>query len=314
MNKLTDQIQAEVNKVVLGKEDIVRKVLLAILAQGHVLLEDVPGVGKTTLAKAFSKTLGLDSKRVQFTSDTLPSDIIGFSVFDKADGKLKYQSGAIMTNLLLADEINRTSSKTQSALLEAMEEGHVTVDGVTHDLPAPFVVLATQNPIGSAGTQNLPNSQLDRFLMKLSMGYPDVGSQVRILRERSQQEPLEQVEPVMRREELIAAIARVRQVHVDDQIYDYIARLAEVTRTHPLLKLGISPRGALALCRTAKARAFAEGRDFVVPEDVTQMAEYVFAHRLMLSSKARLNEYTPEAIVAEVLAQTQPPVLSERRA
>ena len=314
MNKLTDQIQAEVNKVVLGKGDIVRKVLLAILAQGHVLLEDVPGVGKTTLAKAFSKTLGLDSKRVQFTSDTLPSDIIGFSVFDKADGKLKYQSGAIMTNLLLADEINRTSSKTQSALLEAMEEGHVTVDGVTHDLPAPFVVLATQNPIGSAGTQNLPNSQLDRFLMKLSMGYPDVGSQVRILRERSQQEPLEQVEPVMRREELIAAIARVRQVHVDDQIYDYIARLAEVTRTHPLLKLGISPRGALALCRTAKARAFAEGRDFVVPEDVTQMAEYVFAHRLMLSSKARLNEYTPEAIVAEVLAQTQPPVLSERRA
>lgn len=314
MNKLTDQIQAEVNKVVLGKEDIVRKVLLAILAQGHVLLEDVPGVGKTTLAKAFSKTLGLDSKRVQFTSDTLPSDIIGFSVFDKADGKLKYQSGAIMTNLLLADEINRTSSKTQSALLEAMEEGHVTVDGMTHDLPAPFVVLATQNPIGSAGTQNLPNSQLDRFLMKLSMGYPDVGSQVRILRERSQQEPLEQVEPVMRREELIAAIAKVRQVHVDDQIYDYIARLAEVTRTHPLLKLGISPRGALALCRTAKARAFAEGRDFVVPEDVTQMAEYVFAHRLMLSSKARLNEYTPEAIVAEVLAQTQPPVLSERRA
>ena len=214
-----------------------------------------------------------------------------------------------MTNLLLADEINRTSSKTQSALLEAMEEGHVTVDGVTHDLPAPFVVLATQNPIGSAGTQNLPNSQLDRFLMKLSMGYPDVGSQV-----RSQQEPLEQVEPVMCREELLTAIAKVRQVHVDDQIYDYIARLAEVTRTHPLLKLGISPRGALALCRTAKARAFAEGRDFVVPEDVTQMAEYVFAHRLMLSSKARLNEYTPEAIVAEVLAQTQPPVLSEQRA
>ena len=227
---------------------------------------------------------------------------------------MEYQPGAVMTNLLLADEIDRTSSKTQSALLEAMEEGHVTVDGVTHDLPAPFVVLATQNPIGSAGTQNLPNSQLDRFLMKLSMGYPDVDSQVRILRERSQQEPLEQVEPVMRREELIAAIARVRQVHVDDQIYDYIARLAEVTRTHPLLKLGISPRGALALCRTGKARAFAEGRDFVVPEDVTQMAEYVFAHRLMLSSKARLNEYTPEAIVAEVLAQTQPPVLSERRA
>lgn len=314
MERLTDQIQAEVNRVILGKQDVVRKVLLAALAGGHVLLEDVPGVGKTTMAMAFARTLGLDTRRVQFTSDTLPSDIIGFSVYDKKTEQLHYQPGAVMTNLLLADEINRTSSKTQSALLEAMEEGHVTVDGVTHDLPAPFVVLATQNPIGSAGTQNLPNSQLDRFLMKLSMGYPDVDSQVRILRERSQQEPLEQVEPVMRREELIAAISRVRQVHVDDQIYDYIARLAEVTRTHPLLKLGISPRGALALCRTAKARAFAEGRDFVVPEDVTQMAEYVFAHRLMLSSKARLNEYTPEAIVAEVLAQTQPPVLSERRA
>lgn len=312
MYEVTEKILQEVRKVIVGKDDVVEKVWISILAQGHVLLEDVPGVGKTTMALAFSKALGLETKRVQFTPDTMPSDIIGFSLPEQ--GRMVYQPGAVMTNLLLADEINRTSSKTQSALLEAMEEGHVTVDGVTHDLPAPFVVLATQNPIGSAGTQNLPNSQLDRFLMKLSMGYPDVGSQVRILRERSQQEPLEQVEPVMRREELIAAIARVRQVHVDDQIYDYIARLAEVTRTHPLLKLSISPRGALALCRTAKARAFAEGRDFVVPEDVTQMAEYVFAHRLMLSSKARLNEYTPEAIVAEVLAQTQPPVLSERRA
>ena len=314
MNDITTTILKSINSVIAGKEAVVEKVLMAILSGGHVLLEDVPGVGKTTLAISFARTLGLDTRRVQFTSDTMPSDILGFSVYNRDTGNFDYKPGAVMTNLLLADEINRTSSKTQSALLEAMEEGHVTVDGVTHDLPAPFVVLATQNPIGSAGTQNLPNSQLDRFLMKLSMGYPDVGSQVRILRERSQQEPLEQVEPVMRREELIAAIARVRQVHVDDQIYDYIARLAEVTRTHPLLKLGISPRGALALCRTAKARAFAEGRDFVVPEDVTQMAEYVFAHRLMLSSKARLNEYTPEAIVAEVLAQTQPPVLSERRA
>ena len=314
MNDITTTILKSINSVIAGKEAVVEKVLMAILSGGHVLLEDVPGVGKTTLAISFARTLGLDTRRVQFTSDTMPSDILGFSVYNRDTGNFDYKPGAVMTNLLLADEINRTSSKTQSALLEAMEEGHVTVDGVTHDLPAPFVVLATQNPIGSAGTQNLPNSQLDRFLMKLSMGYPDVGSQVRILRERSQQEPLEQVEPVMCREELLTAIAKVRQVHVDDQIYDYIARLAEVTRTHPLLKLGISPRGALALCRTAKARAFAEGRDFVVPEDVTQMAEYVFAHRLMLSSKARLNEYTPEAIVAEVLAQTQPPVLSERRA
>ena len=314
MNSNVNQILAEVHKVIVGKDDVMEKILMTLISRGHVLLDDVPGTGKTTAALAFHRALGLRYGRIQFTPDVLPSDIVGFSIYRKESGTFVYQPGAVMTNLLLADEINRTSSKTQSALLEAMEEGHVTVDGVTHDLPSPFVVLATQNPIGSAGTQNLPNSQLDRFLMKLSMGYPDVGSQVRILKERSQQEPLEQVEPVMRREELIAAIARVRQVHVDDQIYDYIARLAEVTRTHPLLKLGISPRGALALCRTAKARAFAEGRDFVVPEDVTQMAEYVFAHRLMLSSKARLNEYTPEAIVAEVLAQTQPPVLSERRA
>ena len=243
------QILTQVKTVVVGKDPVLLWVLAAILARGHILLEDIPGVGKTTMALAFSKALGLETKRVQFTPDTMPSDIIGFSLPEQ--GRMVYQPGAVMTNLLLADEINRTSSKTQSALLEAMEEGHVTVDGVTHDLPAPFVVLATQNPIGSAGTQNLPNSQLDRFLMKLSMGYPDVGRQVRILRERSQQEPLEQVEPVMRREELIAAISRVRQVHVDDQIYDYIARLAEVPRTHPLLKLGISPRGALALCRAA---------------------------------------------------------------
>ena len=308
------KVMDEVKKAVVGKDAVLLRAVLAILAGGHILLEDVPGVGKTTMALAFSKALGLRYNRMQFTPDVLPSDVTGFSLYNKAVGKMEYQPGAVLCNLFLADELNRATSRTQAALLEAMEEGHVTVDGVTHDLPAPFVVLATQNPIGSAGTQNLPNSQLDRFLMKLSMGYPDVGSQVRILKERSQQEPLEQVEPVMCREELLTAIAKVRQVHVDDQIYDYIARLAEVTRTHPLLKLGISPRGALALCRTAKARAFAEGRDFVVPEDVTQMAEYVFAHRLILSSKARLNEYTPEAIVAEVLAQTQPPVLSERRA
>lgn len=312
MNKLTDQIQAEVNKVVLGKEDIVRKVLLAILAQGHVLLEDVPGVGKTTLAKAFSKTLGLDSKRVQFTSDTLPSDIIGFSVFDKADGKLKYQSGAIMTNLLLADEINRTSSKTQSALLEAMEEGQVTVDRVTHPLPQPFAVLATQNPVGSAGTQDLPNSQLDRFLMKLSMGYPDLQSQIHILRDRSGEDPLTRVQAVADREALCEAIRRVRAIHIADPVYDFIARLTEATRSHPMVRLGISPRGALALCRCAKAAAFAAGRDFVLPEDAAELVPYVFGHRLMLSSRARLNDYTPEAILAQVLEETPAPAMTER--
>ena len=309
-----DTLRNEMGKVIVGQSHLVDTLLIGLLSNGHILLEGVPGLAKTLAITTLAKAVDACFSRIQFTPDLLPADLIGTLIYSQKNEDFVVRKGPIFANFVLADEINRSPAKVQSALLEAMEEGHVTVDGVTHDLPAPFVVLATQNPIGSAGTQNLPNSQLDRFLMKLSMGYPDVGSQVRILKERSQQEPLEQVEPVMRREELIAAIAKVRQVHVDDQIYDYIARLAEVTRTHPLLKLGISPRGALALCRTAKARAFAEGRDFVVPEDVTQMAEYVFAHRLMLSSKARLNEYTPEAIVAEVLAQTQPPVLSERRA
>ena len=196
MNELTGKIQTEIKKVIVGKDDVVRRVLMAILAQGHVLLEDVPGVGKTTLAMAFAKTLGLKTARVQFTSDTMPSDIIGFSVYDKDTGKLSYKPGAVMTNLLLADEINRTSSKTQSALLEAMEEKNVTVDGVTHALPAPFIVLATQNPVGSAGTMMLPNSQLDRFLIRLSMGYPDLKSQTEILRERHHENPLDKVEAV----------------------------------------------------------------------------------------------------------------------
>ena len=311
MNKLTDQIQAEVNKVVLGKEDIVRKVLLAILAQGHVLLEDVPGVGKTTLAKAFSKTLGLDSKRVQFTSDTLPSDIIGFSVFDKADGKLKYQSGAIMTNLLLADEINRTSSKTQSALLEAMEEHRVTVDGQTYDLPTPFVVLATQNPTGSAGTTLLPSSQLDRFLIRLSMGYPDHKSSVNILRDRHVDNPLDRAYAVVNKEELLGLVQDVRKVDMRDAVLDYVTTLVEKTRSHPQAALGVSPRGALAVCRMAKAYAYLHGRDFVMPEDVAAIFPDVCAHRLMLSSKARMMEEKPESVLAEILKTTDMPVLKK---
>ena len=312
MYEVTNRILQEIQKVIVGKDDVVENVWISILAQGHILLEDVPGVGKTTMALAFSKALGLETKRIQFTPDTMPSDIVGFSL--PRQGEMVYQPGAVMTNLLLADEINRTSSKTQSALLEAMEELHVTVDGVTHELPKPFVVLATQNPAGSVGTQNLPNSQLDRFLMKLSLGYPDARSQFRILKERSGSDPLDQVQPVMTREELLGSIAHVRQVHVDDRIYDYIVRLAEATRVDPLVKLGISPRGALALTRAAKARAFAKGRDYVIPEDVTGMTECVFAHRLMLSPKARLNEYTPQAVVAQVLEQTCPPEMTEQQA
>ena len=276
MNKLTDQIQAEVNKVVLGKEDIVRKVLLAILAQGHVLLEDVPGVGKTTLAKAFSKTLGLDSKRVQFTSDTLPSDIIGFS-----------------------------------ALLEAMEELQVTVDGVTRPLPKPFIVLATENPVGSAGTQMLPASQLDRFMLQLSMGYPNRASTAALLKDRHHVDPLSACQTVTSPAELEKLIAEVSNIHVADRIYDYIAELVDLTRSNAYVTLGVSPRGALAVTRAAKANAYLEGRDYVIPDDVCAVFPDVCVHRLILNSKARLQDYTAALILQNVLTSVQKPDVRE---
>jgi len=311
MARLTDEIQAEINKVIIGKEAAICKVLMAILAQGHVLLEDVPGTGKTTLANAFAKTLGLQNKRVQFTSDTLPSDIIGFSVFDKASNQLKYQSGAIMTNLLLADEINRTSSKTQSALLEAMEEQQVTIDGQTHPLPRPFVVLATQNPVGSAGTQMLPSAQLDRFLIKLSIGYPDREAQVALMRDRHQGNPLDRCRAVTNAAALEKMIAEAMSVHVADSIYEYVSDLAEASRVNPYVVLGISPRGALAICRAAKANAYLFGRDYVIPDDVACVFGDVSSHRLILSSKARLHEYTPEMIADNLLQTVRKPDVRE---
>ncbi len=307
MNEQANKIRQEVKKVIAGKDEQIRKLLMAILAQGHVLLEDVPGVGKTTMALAFARTLGLDTRRIQFTPDTMPSDIIGFSVYDKETGSLSYKPGAVMTNLLLGDEINRTSSKTQSALLESMEEGRVTVDGVTHNLPDPFVVIATQNPVGSAGTQQLPSSQLDRFLIKMSMGYPDRKSQVELMRDRHHENPLEQVCPVMDVDSLRRLIDEVAQVHLSDAIYEYIAEWVEATRDHVFVTLGISPRGALALCRAAKAYAYLEGRDYVIPEDVKAVVPDVFAHRLVLSSKARLHEYTAEQILEEIGEKITPP-------
>lgn len=307
MHSLTRDIQNEVKKVIVGKDDAVRRVLMAILAQGHVLIEDVPGVGKTTLASAFARALGLESRRVQFTSDTLPSDIIGFSVFDKKTGALQYQPGAVMCNLLLADEINRSSSKTQSALLEAMAEGHVTVDGVTHALPEPFVVLATQNPVGSAGTQLLPNSQLDRFLIRLSMGYPDRSSQIELMRGRHHADPLESCRSVVDVPTLLRLIDETAQVFIADEIYAYISELVERTRGHELITLGISPRGALAVCRASKACAYLEGRDYVVPEDVAAVWTDVCAHRLILNTKARMQELGAEQVLRGILSAVKTP-------
>lgn len=314
MNELTGKIQTEIKKVIVGKDDVVRRVLMAILAQGHVLLEDVPGVGKTTLAMAFAKTLGLKTARVQFTSDTMPSDIIGFSVYDKDTGKLSYKPGAVMTNLLLADEINRTSSKTQSALLEAMEEGHVSIDGQTHPLPTPFIVLATQNPAGSAGTQLLPNSQLDRFLVKLTIGYPDLRSQVSILEERHTENPLDRVHAVVSAEKLKNLKQEAAAVEMKTVVYEYVAQLAEATRNHAMIQLGLSPRGALAVCRMAKAHAYVQGRDYAMPEDVAAIFPDVCCHRLLLNTKARMMERSPEQIVQEVLDSVEMPVIRRERA
>ena len=312
MNQKIQQILQEIEKVIVGKNEVVEKILMAVLASGHVLMEDVPGVGKTTTAMTFAKVLGLDTKRVQFTSDTVPSDIIGYSVYDKQTEKFVFKPGAVMTNLLLADEINRTSSKTQSALLEAMEERRVTVDGETYDLPAPFVVLATQNPVGSAGTQMLPSAQMDRFMIKTSMGYPDFESQINILRDRHTENPLNRISAVVTAEELQDLIRQSETVHVGDYVYEYVTRLTQATREHPMVQLGVSPRGALAVCRMAKAYAFLYGRDYVIPEDVAAVFPDVCCHRLILGTKARMMEESPATIIQNVLDQVTMPVIKTK--
>ena len=268
------ELQDQLERIIKGKKDITDKILMAVLAKGHVLLEDVPGVGKTTTALALSRLIGLDFNRIQFTPDTMPSDIVGFSAYDMQTGELQYKPGAIMTNLLLADEINRTSSKTQAALLEAMEEKQETVDGVTRKLEEPFIVLATQNPVGTAGTQKLPNAQLDRFLMKLKMGYPDRAGQIEMMKDRHHANPLDDVQPAVDIPELLGLIGEVQNVYMDDLIYNYISDLVEATRTQENIQLGLSPRAALAVCRSAKACAFIKGREYVIPADVLEISDF----------------------------------------
>ena len=311
MNPKLSQILQEIEKVVVGKNENVEKIMMAVLAGGHVLMEDVPGTGKTTTAMAFAKVLGLDTRRVQFTSDTVPSDIIGYSVYEKQTGGFVFKPGAIMTNLLLADEINRTSSKTQSALLEAMEEMRVTVDGQTYPLPSPFVVLATQNPVGSAGTQMLPSAQMERYMIKMSMGYPDFESQINILRDRHRENPLDKIHAVVSIDELQQLIQEASAVHVMDCIYEYVTKLTQATREHPMIALGVSPRGALAVCRMAKAYAYLHGRDFVVPEDVVAVFIDTCAHRLVLATKARMMEEKPETLLRSIIESVKMPVIKK---
>ena len=305
-------IVQEVKKAFMGKDDVIARVLTAIYAGGHVLLEDCPGVGKTTLALAFSRALALDFKRIQFTTDTLPSDITGFTMYNRQTDKFEYREGAVQCNLLLADEINRTSPKTQSALLEAMEERSVTVDGETHPLPNPFICIATQNPVGAAGTQALPESQLDRFMVRLSIGYPSSEDQVNILKAKKYADPLDQIRPLVTAEHICEVQNYLSALRISDELLYYITHLCEATRTNQMVNLGISPRGVLALTQMAKAQAVLKGRSFVVPEDVQDVFIDVCAHRLILKPQARVQGITERSVLEGILKEVYPPASPKR--
>jgi len=302
----------EVKKAVVGKDVIVQKVLMVILAQGHILLEDIPGVGKTTLALAFSKAMSLDYKRVQFTPDVMPTDVTGFSIYNKATGLLEYKPGAALCNLFLADEINRTSSKTQSALLEVMEEGSITVDGIAHPTPKPYIVIATQNPIGSVGTQMLPDSQLDRFMVRLTMGYPELRDEVKILKRKQGEDPLESVRKAADAREIIAMQNETDTVYLSDDLYAYIARLVGATRENGLIRLGASPRGSIALVKMAQANAYLSGRDYVVPKDVQSVFTDVVEHRMILKPQAKIGNVTAAGLLRDILRDVPAPAVAQK--
>lgn len=305
----TGRILEEVKKAVCGKDRVLVWVLTVLLARGHVLLEDIPGVGKTTMALAFSRALGLEYGRVQFTPDVLPSDITGYSVYQKETGKLVYQPGAVLCNLFLADELNRATSRTQSALLEAMEEGQVTVDGVSHPIPQPFIVFATQNPTGAAGTQLLPDSQMDRFTVRLSIGYPAPEDERNMVLARQGVNPLQTVCQVLSRDELIAMQDEAAAVYIKTELIDYIVALIDATRKHSMILRGASPRATLSLTAMAKAVAYVQRRDYVVPKDIQVTFPQVIAHRLLLAPEAGARQITPEQLLDEILHQVPSPRL-----
>ena len=316
MNKKESPVSAaaqavleRISQVVVGKDDQLMWTLAAILARGHILLEDIPGVGKTTMALAFSRTLGLDYARVQFTPDVLPSDVTGYSVLNQHTGHMVYQPGAVLCNLFLADELNRATSRTQSALLEAMEEGQVTVDGVSHLLPQPFVVIATQNPTGAAGTQLLPDSQMDRFMIRLSMGYPNADAEAAMVLGRQGVNPLQALRPLLTREALMELQEMVARTHISEEVVRYAVELIAETRHHPEILRGASPRATLAVVSMAKAAARLRGRDYVIPADVQEVLVITLAHRLLLTSQAESMGRTPADLLDGILAAVAKPKL-----
>lgn len=306
--QLMQKLSGEISKVIKGKGEAVQLILTALLAQGHVLIEDVPGVGKTTLAMALGKATGLSFRRAQFTPDVMASDITGFTMFNREENRFEYRSGLVMTNILLADEINRTSPKTQSALLEAMEEKRVTVDGVVHQLPEPFIVIATQNSQGYVGTFPLPEAQLDRFMIKISMGYPTVEEETGILLDRLGENPANEVRPVMTAEQLSACIAEVQQVNFAESLCLYVAELSAATRAHGGVELGVSPRASLAIMQASRAYAYLDGRDYVVPEDIVRLMIPVFSHRIVLRQEMKMRRMDVTTVLQDAVSAVTPPV------
>jgi MoxR-like ATPase len=306
------RLVANVEQVLLGKTFVVRLGFVALFSEGHLLLEDFPGTGKTSLARAIGQSVSGTSNRIQFTPDLLPGDITGVSVYDQRSGEFDFHSGPVFANIVLADEINRASPKTQAALLEVMEEGQVTVDGETHPVEAPFMVIATQNPIEQAGTYRLPEAQLDRFLLKASIGYPDHASTLRILEGAGVKAHETAVPPIVTADAVLEMAQLARTVHVDPSVNDYVSRLVESTRGATEVRLGVSVRGALALVRAAKTLAAASGRHYVVPDDVKSLAEPVLSHRLVLDPEAEFDGVTPSSVIGQLLLETAPP--SDRQA
>ena len=306
---VVQQILDQVRLAVVGKDEVLVWVLAAILAKGHILLEDIPGVGKTTMALAFSKALDLGYSRIQFTPDVLPSDITGYSVPDPQQGGMRYQPGAVLTNLFLADELNRATSRTQSALLEAMEEGQVTVDGVSHALPQPFIVIATQNPVGAAGTQLLPDSQMDRFMIRLSLGYPEPTDEVTMVLNRQEGNPLQSLMPIVTREQLIALQDTVERTFISDTVVSYIVRLVGATRNDAEIARGASPRATLAVAAMSKAVAQLRGRDYVIPGDVREVFARCVEHRLILTPRAQTQGILPGDVLERIVQSVPAPKL-----